>query len=210
MTTQRWLGRPTNVALGAIVSHIFWYSAAHHLGPLAGIGAHLEPRTDLVRRVMVSIAEFVVLALTVSATFRTSSGSLRSSESGDESVIALWAVSAIMLTPTAWIHYLVILLIPYAVLLRGELNGEAAPLAARLGLASFVVGELMLTVDLMPAIVPSSATLKLQDIEFWATLIGWPICLLLAYAAIYLQALGTKRRPAQPAAIAEAAQAASS
>ncbi|MGD0075949.1 MAG: glycosyltransferase family 87 protein, partial [Candidatus Binataceae bacterium] len=84
MTTQRWLGRDTNVALGAIVSHIFWYSAAHHLGPLAGIGAQLEPGTDLVRRVMVSIAEFVVLALTVSATFRTSSGSLRSSESGDE------------------------------------------------------------------------------------------------------------------------------
>src|SRR5208282_5344947 len=113
-------------------------------------------------------------ALTVYATFRTSSGSLRSSENGDESVIALWAVSAIMLTPTAWVHYLVILLIPYAMLLRSELSGEASPLAARLGLASFVVGELMLVVDLMPAIAPSSAALDILALEFWATLIAWP------------------------------------
>ena len=195
ITSQRWLGRPTNVALGAMISHIFWYSAATRMDSLAGIGTHLRPGLELARRVTVLLAQLTVLVLTVYATFRSSSASSRLSDNRDEPVIALWVVSAVLLTPTAWIHYLVLLLIPYAVLLRQHLRGEASPRATWLGLASFVVGELLMAVDLVPTTLPAASERMLRDFGFWATLIGWPVSLLLAYAAIYSLAVEDKTPP---------------
>jgi len=191
VTSQRWLGRQHNVALAAIVSHIFWYSAAPEMGSFAGLGVHLSPGMELTRRVTVLMAELAVLALTVYATFRSS----RLPEGRDDHVIALWVATTILVSPTAWVHYLVMLLIPYGVLLRRYLRGESPRLATWLGLASFAIGELLMILDLIPVTPGSPIHRTLQDFGFWATLIGWPVSLLLAYAATYSLAIETVPPP---------------
>ncbi|HTY56841.1 MAG TPA: glycosyltransferase family 87 protein [Candidatus Binataceae bacterium] len=188
VTSQHWLGRMNNVALVAIISHLFWYPAAHHIGPLAGLAANLSPGLEMTRRVVVALAQLAVFALTIYATLKSS----RLSDDGDEHVIALWVVATVLLAPTAWVHYLTLFLLPYAILLRLYLRGEAPHRAASLGLASFVVGELLIVVNLLGLLRPTEL---IRDITFWATLIGWPMSMLLGFAAISFLAIGAKSRP---------------
>ena len=192
VTSQRWLGRYTNVALVSIISHIFWFAAAVHMGPIGGIGSHLSPAMDLFRRVLVLLAQGTVLALTVYATLRSS----RSPAAGDQHVIGLWVMTTVLLAPTAWIHYLVLLLIPYAVLLRLYLSGEAPQRAIRAGLASFIVGECLITIDLV-LLFAREAPWFAHGYEFWTTFIGWPLSLLLGFIAFY--SLARASRPVSSA-----------
>jgi len=86
----------------------------------------------------------------------------------------------------------VLLLVPYAVLLRQHLRGQASRRATGLGLASYLVAELLMVVYLMPAISMGATE---RDVRFWVTMLGWPLCLLLAYAAAYSMAVDTTPSP---------------
>ncbi len=176
LTSPLWLSRTGNMALGAMVSRLFWFSA--------GLGG---PGVEFARRVAVVMAELAILALTVRATLASS----RLSDNGDERVIALWVVTAILLSPTAWIHYLVLLLIPFALLVRQRLRGEASLRATRLGLASYLITEVLV-------VVVSAVSLGFRETAKWAPLaamVGWSLSLLLAYAAAYFLAVDTMHTP---------------
>jgi hypothetical protein len=164
LTSSNWLSRSDNVALEAMVSRLFWFSV--HLG---GTGV------EFARRAAVTIAELSLLALTVRATL----GSSKPSDNRDEPVIALWIVTAILLSPTAWLHYMVLLFIPFAVLLRQRLRGEASARATRLGLASYLLTEIVMVFFLIVTRLPAPPT--------WASSvsIGYNLSLLLAYGAAY-------------------------
>lgn len=168
LTSPYWLGRPVNVALGAIVSHLFWYSV--------GSG---DPGVEFTRRVTVVMAQLALLALTVRATLARS----KLPGDRDEPVIALWVVTAILLSPTAWLHYLVLLLIPYAVLLRHRLHEEASARATRLGVASYLVAEFLMPIYFLRSPMPIWV--------IWALANGPSLCLLLAYGSAYSLARNT-------------------
>jgi len=174
LTSRHWLSSSYNVALGAMVSRLFWW-----------IGV-ADPRVEFARRVAVVMAELALFALTARATLRSSKLSDRS----DERIIALWVVTAVLLSPTAWIHYLVLLLIPYAVLTRERLRGAASLVAARLGIASYLMAEVFLVLY-MVAKIQGKTALVLPPFARLAVDNVWPLCVLLAYGAAYSLAVET-------------------
>jgi Glycosyltransferase family 87 len=127
VTLNRFLVLPINIALPSFVSQMFWYAAA-----AAGISA--GPRFEMLRRAVVIVAELVLLGFTVRATIPSASG-----EDRDWRVFSLWVVTSVMLSPTAWVHYLVLMLLPFARLASAANRGRAPESALWMAAASFVV-----------------------------------------------------------------------
>ena len=184
LTSPYFFDQLVNVSLAAIVSHLIWTISGD---------ARLEP----VRQMAIVAADLALLALTVRATLRTS----KRSNDGDEAVFGLWVVTTVLLSPTAWMHYLVLFLLPYAVLMRLHLRGAASPVVGWLALVSYAIAELQMAAYIgfgqladwthrMPAWVPLPS------------MFTWHLSLLLAYAGFYLLAVQTMPvRAAVPRAI---------
>ncbi len=170
LTDPYWLGRPANVALGAMVSRMFWFSAGY-----------LDPAADFIRSAEVLLSQLFLLGLTTHATLKSS----KLSGNREQPVIALWVITAILLSPTAWFHYLVLLLIPYALLVRQLLRGEAPMLAASLGLASYVSAEFLMPTFVLQLAIPNWASWFLAAVP--------SLSLLLAYGSAYSLTLGSHR-----------------
>ena len=173
LTSPQWLARFTNLNLGAMVSHLLWIGSA-------------DPGLDFARRVTVAIAGLTILALTVRATLRSS----KLADNSDDHVIALWVVTAILLSPTVWMHYLVLLIIPFAGLVRQRLRGEASARAAWLGVASYLIAELLMAIYFGFGQLADWT----QRLPYWTpipSMVGWSFSLLLAYAAAYFLAVDT-------------------
>jgi glycosyl transferase family 87 len=84
-----------DIALSAFVSRLFWYP----------LGPNLAHTANLVRVAAIAVAELGVLGLTVQATL----------QSRDKArAFPLWVVSSVLLSPIAWVHYMVLLLIVFA------------------------------------------------------------------------------------------------
>jgi Glycosyltransferase family 87 len=113
VTKLRFLASPTNVSLGAFVSRMYWYS----LGAHSGI-------SNSIRLVLVAVAQIGLLAVTAGATVKW-----RDTVDLDWRAFSLWVVTSVMLSPTAWLHYLVLILIPLIQMAvaasRGRINNRA-------------------------------------------------------------------------------------
>ncbi|HTW86892.1 MAG TPA: glycosyltransferase family 87 protein [Candidatus Binataceae bacterium] len=89
------------------------------------VGGH--PSATLIewRRITTLAAELGILALTVAATLRAGKTKIDQ----DWRALSLWIVAIIMLSPTAWVHYFVLLIFVFAQMLvaasRGRISGRA-------------------------------------------------------------------------------------
>jgi hypothetical protein len=99
VTDKQWLYTSRNIALSAFISRIFW----RLLNP-----AHLLS-LDVWRRAAIAIAYVSVFTVTLRATLAHPL-----TNDPDNRIFSLWVVTALLLSPTAWSHYLVILLLPFA------------------------------------------------------------------------------------------------
>jgi hypothetical protein len=84
-----------DLGLSSFVSRLFWYP----------FGPDLGHTLELLRSLAVVGAELALLALTVRATLASSDG-LRA--------FSLWVVTSILLSPIAWVHYMVLIFILFA------------------------------------------------------------------------------------------------
>ncbi len=123
VTMPRLLAVPINVSLGAFVSRMYWYA----FGPHSGI-------SNSVRRILVSAVEIGLLALTVKASVKS-----RDTVDLDWRAYSLWVVTAVMLSPTAWVHYLVMMLIPFIMMCTAASRGRANHRAIWMAVASFLL-----------------------------------------------------------------------
>ena len=87
------------------------------------------------QRLVVAGVSLVVVALSTLATWNARSA--RELSAG----FALWVVTAILVSPTAWHHYEVLLLIPFALVLRDRLQVGEARAAAAAAVASYVLTQ---------------------------------------------------------------------
>lgn len=124
----RFLSLPTNISLNGFVSRFFW-----NLG-----GPDLSPSLDFARHLAVWLAELGLLIFSARATL-SSSGAR---------AFPLWIATAIMISPTAWFHYLVLLFVLFNQLATAAQDRTCSMRtihAAALSYGSaFVVNDIML------------------------------------------------------------------
>jgi Glycosyltransferase family 87 len=175
------LALPVNVSVAAMASRLFWYS----FGPL------LSPTLETARAVLAVTADLLVLAITVRATFAMSGRRDR-----DWRLFSLWVAAAILLSPTAWLHYLVLLFVPFTSLAAAASRGALSPRAVMTAVASYVLSLLSCIGMSCLAVLGSPPMQSLGRGPAWRVLDfhGWlmlakeecaPVALLLAYMAIY-------------------------
>jgi len=135
------LARPANVALGSFISRMFYYAA----GDVA-----LAPWLDWTRTLTVVAAEVTLIGLTMFATGRGAAlggGEVDARGGNASGSFALWVVTAIMLSPTAWIHYLVLLILPLMLIAAAGWNGTASSRALWAVAASYAVIVLSMAIS---------------------------------------------------------------
>jgi hypothetical protein len=109
---------------------MFWYF----------FGIHLGATLDWTRRVVSWAAELAVLGLTVKATAARSS-----SDDPDGRLFSLWIITAILVSPTSWFYYLVLLTIPMVKLSAAAANNRTSARALWAGVACYTLAWLYFT-----------------------------------------------------------------
>jgi hypothetical protein len=123
---------PKDISISGFVSRIFWYS----------MGPNLPLSIEVVRHCLIIAADLAIVTLTVRATL--ASIGARS--------FSLWIATAIMVSPLAWLHYLVLMFILFAQLAIAANRGECSNRAAWAIVASYLsVGALNKLMDLTPS-----------------------------------------------------------
>jgi glycosyl transferase family 87 len=129
VTNSNWLIRPANVALGSFIARIFIYCG----------GLPLGPGVEVALRLVAASAEATLLCATALAT---------SARAGDHEFDArafcLWVVATVLLAPTAWLHYLVLMFIPFAAILSAWMRGGASARTVWTAVASYMTLVMML------------------------------------------------------------------
>jgi hypothetical protein len=132
----------------------------------------LRPMLELLRHATVILAQLSVLAMTVRATLAESRGSA----DRHQRAFGLWVVTTVLLSPTAWVHYMVLLLIPFAQLIGAY--AKTSSRALRLGLGSYLLAEFVMIMLLVTStFMPVWARCALIN--------GWAVSLMLAYGSAY-------------------------
>jgi len=121
--TQQWAqALPGNIALSTTVSRMFWYF----------FGIHLGATLDWTRRAASWAAVLALLGLTVKATVARPSR-----DDPDGRLFILWIMTAILVSPTSWFYYLVLLAIPMVGLGAAAANGRTSRRALWAGVACY-------------------------------------------------------------------------
>lgn len=140
----RWEIAPANVSLNAFVAR-----------PLMLLfGADLCSHLRLAQRAVVLSFQLVILACTFSATARRG-------DDHDEQSLSLWVATMLILTPVVWLHYMVLLIVPF---------GMIAIAAARRRVGTRVWRPAMLSYCFIVLASPLMSTLTFhQDVFDWRT-----------------------------------------
>ena len=129
--TQQWAQElPGNIALATTVSRMFWYF----------FGVHLGATLDWTRRITSWAIELALLALTVKATVARPSN-----DDPDGRLFVLWIMTAILVSPTSWFYYLVLLAIPMVRLSAAAANNRTSARALWAGVAAYTLAWLYFT-----------------------------------------------------------------
>jgi Glycosyltransferase family 87 len=130
------LRAPVAISLPAAISRMFWLFKEQPSELL-----------DLVRRITVLIACLFVVALTIRATATRN----RVNTVASGRVFGLWVVTMVLITPTAWPHYMVLLLLPFALLASSISRGDSSSRTIWLGVGSYTLTEVwMVPLNKMP------------------------------------------------------------
>ncbi len=153
------------------------------LGPVAvrlyaGLAHSAASQTAFSMRLVALIPQLALLALTACATLISTQD-----REHDEYMFSLWVVTAALLSPTAWIHYMVLLILPYAVLAKAAARGRASQPAIVIGVASYVLTQAWAIALAAIAFVAPPAILRALE-QNWFCLMT-----LLVYLAVFLLAV---------------------
>ena len=115
-----WCLHPMNVSINGFVSKIFWR---------AGI------QNESIVRIAVASADLAVVYFAIAAT-------KANRQDHDWAAFSLWVIAAVMLSPIAWFHDMVLLLLPLAQIASAAQHGAAGMRVIRLAAASFILAEI--------------------------------------------------------------------
>jgi Glycosyltransferase family 87 len=133
VTDYSMINRVDNLSLGPFVSRMFWAIA----GTAPGSSA------DWVRRASIAVADIVVLGMTIRATLADAD---QRNRDPDWRLYSLWIAAAIMLSPVAWHHYLLLLTIPFVQLVAAAAQGQSSTGAIWMAALCYVLSAASLRV----------------------------------------------------------------
>ncbi|HUY18056.1 MAG TPA: glycosyltransferase family 87 protein [Candidatus Binataceae bacterium] len=170
LSSERWLSTTSNISLMAFVSRIVWSLFGSAPGPLV----------EFVRRASVISVDLVVMYLVVRATL--SAGR----DDREWRVFSLWIVASVMLSPTAWFHYLLLMLIPFVQMAcaanRGAVRSRTLWMAVGCYLAIGLTSDVLRLLSQHPQLIE-----KFREAE--------SVSLLIAFVAVYWFAVDLPDRP---------------
>jgi hypothetical protein len=163
--TEQWRqALPGNIAIGPTVARMFWYFFGMHLGTALQWAAKAASLA----------AELALLAFTIKVTV-----SRPRDDDPDGRLFILWIMTAILISPTSWFYYLVLLTIPMVKLSAAAANNRTSARALWVGVACYTVAWLYFTLVDM-----HSQTLALHpDALVWR--LGASPVALLGYLSLY-------------------------
>lgn len=168
LTGSQWLDRPTNVALPAVISQLFVFL----------FGTRLSLGLNISRMVIEASSIIAVLATTATVT------QVSSDRSPDPEwrAASLWVVTMILVAPTAWMHYMVLLYFPFFMVLGSAVRGTTGRRAVWASIASYLGTSFLLGAPLILVLTLAPSA------RGFALTVGPAACfasVLLAYFAIY-------------------------
>jgi hypothetical protein len=151
-----WISTPTNIAMGAFISRIVWW--------IWGRG----PAPGYLRAAAIICADLSVLALGARATLIRKAG-----DDPDWRLFCLWVVTSMMISPTMWLHVLVLLLLPLIQLVSAFSRNRASRRALDMALVSVLLTYVALASYLLdPGSFPFLKT-SLEECGFAALLTAY-------------------------------------
>jgi hypothetical protein len=115
---------PADVAIRGFVIRCFSY----------GFGDHLTSGIEIVQRVTITMAQLTILALAIIPTVR----SMRTS-SFDLRTFCLWVAATVVLSPLSWIHYMVLMLIPFVAIASAAVRDQCSRRAVYAAIVSYMM-----------------------------------------------------------------------
>ena len=129
--TEQWRqALPGNIAIGPTVARMFWYFFGMHLGTALQWAAKAASLA----------AELALLAFTIKVTV-----SRPRDDDPDGRLFILWIMTAILISPTSWFYYLVLLTIPMVKLSAAAANNRTSARALWVGVACYTLAWLYFT-----------------------------------------------------------------
>jgi hypothetical protein len=115
---------PADVAIRGFIIRCFSY----------GFGDHLTSGIEIVQRVTITIAQLTILALAIIPTLRSARKS-----SFDMRTFCLWVATTVVLSPLSWIHYMVMMLIPFVAIARAAVSHQCSRRAVYAAIVSYIM-----------------------------------------------------------------------
>jgi len=131
LTDYSIVNRVDNLSLGPFVSRTWW----------AFTGTAPGSSADWLRRAAIAVAGIVVLGMTIRATLADANR-----RDPDWRVYSLWIATAIMLSPVAWHHYLLLLTIPFVQLVASAAQGRSRSRAVWMAALAYALSAVSLRV----------------------------------------------------------------
>lgn len=151
-----WISTPTNIAMGAFISRIVWW--------IWGRG----PAPGYLRDAAIICADLSVVALGARATLIRRAG-----DDPDRRLFSLWVVTSMMLSPTMWLHILVLLLLPFIQLVSAFSRNRASRRALDMAVVSVLLAYVTLASYVLdPGSYPFLKT-SLEECGFGALLTAY-------------------------------------
>ena len=120
----------SNVSLRAFIVRLGW----------SFFGYHVDWRTRWCEQIASALMSAAVVLITVKATLRH-----RSESAFDQRGFCLWIATAVMLSPLSWIHYMILLLIPFIAIVSAAERDKCSTRT----IAALVVAYLITSVDVV-------------------------------------------------------------
>ena len=128
ITSHYFLSQPGNIALGSFISRMFWRLSGYGL-----VSSHEHLRE--------AVSFAVCAAVGIAVAMRTWTRGNDDADT-DRRAYSLWIATMILISPTSWIHYLVLLILPFIQISSAAIAGRVARPAVLMCIASYVLAEI--------------------------------------------------------------------
>jgi Glycosyltransferase family 87 len=167
MITQRsFIANPNNIALGTFIARMFWRLSDRGL-----IGSHETLRAGVSLALCAAVGVFVLA--------RTWPRDDKPEPDTDRRTYSLWVATMILISPTSWEHYLVLLFIPFVQITSAAVAGRVGRPAVIMCITSYLLAEFAFWIFTASRFVHSHSFLT-TELGFMSAVAAWVGTLLFA------------------------------